>query len=495
MSDAPNSHEIRNLMDALDTASALMGSKARPEDIVIFIGTTKAGKSTLINYMLGSELQGVAEQPWLPVSITKTSNYGPAIGGGSCSETIVPTRWDKATRLPGLVLWDAPGFEDNRGPTQDITNAYYIFQLFKKIRSIKIVLVVDVTDITNDRINPFLALLQSVKNLLRERMRDCFSSIVVAFTKVPDNLNNFPANVDLMCEWLDYKILRNQSLYMSPEGRDLVAHLVRHPQQIGLFKMAGEGLIGPEIEQGVSSAILGIQSVSSDVLREVVCPSLADKSQNFLFRSRENLSSMAAFKELVDIAMTVFQEKVDNVQKSGGADKTQLEAKKVQLSVDLNDIGEVLKPGTSFQRKINLLERSDQRIEDKVRAHSLIQRAELMQFVDKLLDLKESREFDIYVEAVLCNAKAEIQKAISEIELKLGLITAEQHASKVQKANTDYEGEIKEIKEDLKKVKKHNKKKKEEYGTFAGVGKKIDDVVTDCGNLVAKTWGKVTSWF
>ena len=47
-----------------------------------------------------------------------------------------------------------------------------------------------------------------------------------------------------------------------------------------------------------------------------------------------------------------------------------------------------------------------------------------MQFVDKLLDLKESREFDIYVEPMLCNAKAEIQTAIFTINLKLANIAA-----------------------------------------------------------------------
>ena len=497
MSHNPSGAEIRHLMDALNMASALMASKARPEDIAIFIGTTKAGKSTLINYMLGNELVGERQQRFTPVTITKTGNYGPTIGEGSSSETIIPTRWDNSHLLPDLVLWDAPGFEDNRGPVQDITNAYYIFELFRKIHSVKIVLVVDFNDINTDRVNPFLSLLQSVKNLLHTRIRACFSSIVVAFTKVPSILNDCPVDVPLICEMIDHKILKNRTLEISLEGRKLVAHLMKNPQQIGLFKMAGVGPLGPEIGKGVTQAILGAQSVSSDILRDVVCPSLAEKSQNFLFRSRERLSSTSNLKELIDTVNQVYQEKIIEIRKmltGGQTDKNELEVNRVKLSVLTDDIDKVLVPGTSFRRKINLLEKVDQRVENKILNHGLLARSELMQFVDKLLGLKESDELDMYIEAVLCNAKTQIQKLVYVIDMKLGSISKRQYEEKMREENEKYVQEIENKEKELKELKEHNNEKKKKMGFCATVGDTLDNTLDSISRTLRIMWNAAAAW-
>ena len=53
--------------------------------------------------------------------------------------TTVPNKWHDAEN--NITYWDCPGFEDNRGPAQDIANAFFIKNLFT-IPKLKIMLVV-----------------------------------------------------------------------------------------------------------------------------------------------------------------------------------------------------------------------------------------------------------------------------------------------------------------------------------------------------------------
>ena len=472
-----SSDEIQRLAGILERASALMASQVRPEDVVIFLGTTKAGKSTLINFLLGNELVGERVQRFLPVTIRKLNSCeGPAIGVGCTSETIVPTRWDNVQRLPNLVLWDAPGFEDNRGPIQDITNAYYIYELFKNIRSIRIVLVVDFSNIADNFINPFLSQLSSVEKLLRSKMSSCFGSIIVAFSKVPETHYDNLVDARYICTMLDYKILQNSTIDMSMACRDLIKHLTHNSQQIGLFKIAKVGRIGQEVDGGVSEAILNAQSVSSDVLREVVCPSLCDKSQSFLFKARTSISSMDSFQELLKVAQSVFEERLSRYmqQQEGAVSDDHLHGIRAELIVLLNEVKRALDPENSFQLKINQLQMIDPRIESKITADCLLEKSRMMVFIDRLLDLEESKEFDIYVEGILMNAHSEVEKMVFAIEKRLGEISQMEYERKMETTQHQYQEEIQGLKTQLNEVKQHNEQRARKLGFFQKVGVFLD---------------------
>ena len=52
---------------------------------------------------------------------------GPIIGNSVSSSTTVPYPWkDKKN----VVFWDCPGFDDNKGAEQDISNALFIQKIF-----------------------------------------------------------------------------------------------------------------------------------------------------------------------------------------------------------------------------------------------------------------------------------------------------------------------------------------------------------------------------
>ena len=86
--------EMKELEAGLIEASQKMDREARDEDAAVFLGATKAGKSTLVNFVIGNELIGEQAEEFLPVAVRMAGrrNAGPAIGAASNSETVVPTR-------------------------------------------------------------------------------------------------------------------------------------------------------------------------------------------------------------------------------------------------------------------------------------------------------------------------------------------------------------------------------------------------------------------
>lgn len=134
-----------------------------------------------------------------------------------------------------MGIWDAPGSDDDRGVVQDITNAFYINELFKNIKSAGIVLVTDINDIANDSIRPFLSLLNSVEHILKERMRDSFSSLTVIFTKVPDSLHYNRADKKFINQLLKELFLLSSTIDISQPAKECIKHLIQNNKNIGFF--------------------------------------------------------------------------------------------------------------------------------------------------------------------------------------------------------------------------------------------------------------------
>ena len=100
---------------------------------------------------------GIKHQLKVIVDIEDHNRDGPKIGNKSVSETTYPS-WYNTDNFG--VVWDCPGYNDNRGLTQDIANSFYIKNLFEKAASVKVLVVSDFADIYNDDITWFLDLLK-----------------------------------------------------------------------------------------------------------------------------------------------------------------------------------------------------------------------------------------------------------------------------------------------------------------------------------------------
>ncbi|XP_043478157.1 uncharacterized protein LOC122508709 [Leptopilina heterotoma] len=255
-----------------------MRNEVKNEDVSICIGATRAGKSTLINYLIDNKLKSVRHSRFTPISIEKVDNQsvGPEIGRGAASKTTIPTKWVSNVHS-NIIIWDAPGFDDNRGTVQDITNAFYLYQLVQNVKSLKIILAIDINDILHDNIKPFISVLKAVENLLGEKMRDFFSSITVILT------NQFLSSTDMELSYI---------------SKEFVQHLIKHNQQIGFFKRPEiVGNITHTVDVNIFQSFNNSLSIPKNNFQQLR-PSISETSTLCLFGIREKLYSKSGFEEL-----------------------------------------------------------------------------------------------------------------------------------------------------------------------------------------------------
>lgn len=131
---------------------------SKGKDVVIFLGNTGSGKSTLINYLADKKLR--VEDEDIVLSNPKHSSAMP-IGVGGESETIYP----KSILLENLLIFDMPGFQDTKGSIKDLTNTIFIKQILTEANTIKIVFVMSQPEIVAGHGKFLKDLLDMTKNL------------------------------------------------------------------------------------------------------------------------------------------------------------------------------------------------------------------------------------------------------------------------------------------------------------------------------------------
>lgn len=121
-------------------------NSAKGQNIVVFLGNTGAGKSTLVNFLAGKELivGPYADDFVLDNPDDKTAM---AIGTGGNSETLYPKYID----VDGLRFFDLPGFNDTDGSERNLVNAAFIRQILLDAASVRLVFVAGQDQFTADR--------------------------------------------------------------------------------------------------------------------------------------------------------------------------------------------------------------------------------------------------------------------------------------------------------------------------------------------------------
>ncbi len=105
------------------------------DSLVLFLGATGSGKSTLTDLLLNEKLEAKRslENP-------KRINI---IGPNTSHDNFSKTTWPMLYKGPnkGPTYADCPGFDDNRGKLQQVKNALYIHELFKRTNSVRFLIV------------------------------------------------------------------------------------------------------------------------------------------------------------------------------------------------------------------------------------------------------------------------------------------------------------------------------------------------------------------
>lgn len=83
-----------------------------------------------------------------------------------------------------------------------------------------------------------MCLLEAVEGILKDKMCECFSGIVIIFSKVPNMLNDNPVDKNLICEVLKQQILSSKAIGISESVKNMIRYWIQNNQNIGFFKRA-----------------------------------------------------------------------------------------------------------------------------------------------------------------------------------------------------------------------------------------------------------------
>jgi energy-coupling factor transporter ATP-binding protein EcfA2 len=269
------------------------------KDIVVFLGITGSGKSTLINYLTDKELM-VNESAQI-VLRNLSDPTAMSIGEGKESETLLPKF---IQTHQGLLFYDLPGFGDNRGPALSLVGASFIKNIIEKARTTRFVFVAAHGAFTVGRGAPFEEFLNNIKNLIYNgKGIDSFSSLVVTQTTPDPDIQR------------SMERLKNQLRHVTKSG-------VLEPwiSQNQLVQMSSP--LGDEINPHQKAEIL--EAIKRTPPIEIVSIDISNFHNNQTQQALRNIYH----EEIDDVVNQVINRKFDVDKISSSFDETRLEANK-----------------------------------------------------------------------------------------------------------------------------------------------------------------------
>ncbi|XP_043466936.1 uncharacterized protein LOC122501494 [Leptopilina heterotoma] len=417
-----NLSDILKMEETFKDSIEFVKNKVTDKRGVLFIGIAKAGKSTLMNYVIGKKLKAVRTHKYEKIMITQESegDEAPEIGNKSTSLTTIPTKW-KSNKIPDFTLWDCPGFSDNRELIQDVTNALYIYQLIKSIDELKFTLVISYDAFKDDNIQPFLTLLTHLATLFGNNFENIYDSISVIFTKVPFSENKEVVDNEYINSKLREKVVLTTKLKMAESSRNFVNYITNNEDNIAIFRRPKrEGKLTSCINDNIMPAIRKTKKINNTLIQDVK-PSFSDTSSLYLLAGRSQLLDIKLFESLQHVMSNVLQSHKEVVDKV----KTSEEA--VNLMSGLrNEIISYINKLRSYKLSKNYafdniawLQELHRDFKEFIDSNDLLESVKAISFIEFVLGIDRAMQVTINVKNIMDYFEASLVKLISHIDYKV----------------------------------------------------------------------------
>ena len=164
---------LENLADryAQTGTQKILGS-TRGHDVVVVLGSTGVGKSTILNVLAGKQLRADCTEGYV---LKDQQNQTFPIGLGSESETSLP----QIQKIRGTLCVDLPGLRDNRGSDVAFFNAVCIKDTLLNARSVRFLLVTEESAMVSERAKNFQEFLNQVADIFPDPTTYTSSSLWV----------------------------------------------------------------------------------------------------------------------------------------------------------------------------------------------------------------------------------------------------------------------------------------------------------------------------
>ena len=459
---------IEAIQKSLSQEGPAIIRQAQNEDIVVFVGNTRGGKSTLVNHVMGNKLKVIEDEDSFKPIIVKAfpdpkDMLGPKIGSSAMAETTVPKKW----MGPKMIIWDCPGFGDNRGIDQDIINAFYVKELLSHANSVKFVLVSAFDELNVDNIKQFTDLIKGVGNML-PNLPQLIEGISIVFTKV--GLNFKDENIPKL---LFNKLIKS-GIPIESAGKELIQYFVNNPKSIGVFKeQAKEGdLPLLTLDSSIIQSIKHGTPVTHDKLVDIT-PNISEASEIFLRKHYDAISGAKEIKDLISKVNEICIETLKTIKSRieiEGISKESLKQvrnealatkKIVEKAIAIAIGGEDDKLIFTF-KKIGEL---DNKIKSMMAEGSpLLSKLKFLKFLDQVIKpesgqskLHTSEVFINIILSTLYNIKRDTELADIDISLKLSEGSTEEARNHQILLDEKYKAKQSELEQSTKELEKINK--------------------------------------
>ncbi|XP_043481158.1 uncharacterized protein LOC122510514 [Leptopilina heterotoma] len=423
--------EVTEIKQSFSKAEEYMQKEALNEDAAIVIGPGRVGKSTLINYLIGNKLRGVRFSQFGEFKIIKADNEsrGPEIGAGPTSKTTIPIKW-KSAKLPGLSIFDCPGFQDNRGTVQDITNSIYIYQLVKKVKTLKFILVFNFADVERDNTASLSRFLLDLEKFFGNKFTDFFPSMSIIFSKTPYRSFQNRVNIKMIKYKLKQKLF-STNVKLSSDAKKFVDYIINNNNSIALFwKAKNDKNFSSDTDFQMFSAITNSSSIER-IFLDSIRPSISDSSLICLQSSKDKFVSINEIWEIEESLLLIFTEKLstwsyDAYYSNKNTMMVHIRNHFTEIKVLLDDS---IINGSDIYKNIEIIKKIDKQLEEKINDSNLLKKVEMYNFISYLLQLEESKILHQSVEATMLTLQALLNAKISRNPWLIGNVTEDEQVN------------------------------------------------------------------